>query len=318
MPADQDDPVNAMATRYFRQRRNPFLDELLNAARSGRLPSEDPNPDEATGALHLVPDVRRDLDQAEVALIESVLDHGWTWEQLGAQYGDRSKQAMQQHYRRRGGKRSWPAKDREQPETETATGTPGRIGTADLDPADVANVREAITLLLKTAHNVAETHTVDGVWTALTLDVDSDHLPDEMSAIGLDPLPRLEVACRKASKAFTTMAHSAYERREPGWNARYRKLWSVRLEDEMQDLTAWLDPVLGGWPIPKSDLPIKPGTKTVSHADHHEVAESDVEAVQKSIALTLSRLEAHQAVFDQVIDELRRRQAELEEIATAQ
>ncbi|SDH85437.1 hypothetical protein SAMN05192558_105362 [Actinokineospora alba] len=79
----------------------------------------------------MMPWAREAVDQAERVLIESVMDSGWTWEQLGAFYGERSKQAMQQHYKRRGGQRSWPASRRQEP-----------------DPSDVESVRRAITGLL--------------------------------------------------------------------------------------------------------------------------------------------------------------------------
>lgn len=57
------------------------------------------------------------------------MDSGWTWEQLGAVYGERSKQAMQQHYKRRGGQRTWSR----------------RTGA---EPPDLESVRDAITRLL--------------------------------------------------------------------------------------------------------------------------------------------------------------------------
>lgn len=62
---------------------------------------------EALAALLLVPGAREELDRLEAALIEAVLDRGVTWEQLGAVYGGRTRQTMQQHYRRRGGTRTW-------------------------------------------------------------------------------------------------------------------------------------------------------------------------------------------------------------------
>lgn len=77
----------------------------------------------------MMPWARESVDQAERVLIESVIDSGWTWEQLGAEYGERSKQAMQQHYKRRGGQRTWSRR-------------------AGAQPPDVAAVRDAITRLL--------------------------------------------------------------------------------------------------------------------------------------------------------------------------
>lgn len=88
-----------------------------------------PDENESLSALRMMPWARESVDQAERVLIESVMDSGWTWEQLGAEYGERSKQAMQQHYKRRGGQRSWSK----------------RTGA---EPADVESVRYAITRLL--------------------------------------------------------------------------------------------------------------------------------------------------------------------------
>lgn len=79
----------------------------------------------------MMPWARESVEKAELVLIESVMDSGWTWEQLGAEYGARSKQAMQQHYKRRGGQRSWPASRK-----------------PDAQPPDVEAVRHAITGLL--------------------------------------------------------------------------------------------------------------------------------------------------------------------------
>ncbi|MBC6451042.1 hypothetical protein [Actinokineospora xionganensis] len=86
---------------------------------------------ESLSALRMMPWAREAVDQAERVLIESVMDSGWTWEQLGAVYGERSKQAMQQHYKRRGGQRSWPAARR-----------------PDAEPSDVESVRRAVNGLL--------------------------------------------------------------------------------------------------------------------------------------------------------------------------
>lgn len=79
----------------------------------------------------MMPWAREAVDEAERVLIESIMDSGWTWEQLGAVYGERSKQAMQQHYKRRGGQRTWTA-----------------VGRRESDPPDLESVRHAITGLL--------------------------------------------------------------------------------------------------------------------------------------------------------------------------
>lgn len=58
---------------------------------------------EMLAALLLVPGIREQMDRIEAALIRAVIDWGVTWEQLGAVHGGRTRQAMQQHYRRLGG-----------------------------------------------------------------------------------------------------------------------------------------------------------------------------------------------------------------------
>lgn len=69
-------------------------------------------------ALRMINHAHGSVNQAELALIESIIDNGWTWERLGATYGERSKQAMQQHYKRRGGERNWRERPAG-PETES-------------------------------------------------------------------------------------------------------------------------------------------------------------------------------------------------------
>jgi hypothetical protein len=71
---------------------------------------------QSVAALRMMSMAHDTVNHAELTLIESVIDNGWTWERLGSVYGDRTKQAMQQHYRRRGGERNWrehPAADRD-------------------------------------------------------------------------------------------------------------------------------------------------------------------------------------------------------------
>ncbi|WP_367139674.1 hypothetical protein [Saccharothrix sp. HUAS TT1] len=64
--------------------------------------------EEAVAALELLPAVEEELRRDEVALIEAARDAGHTWSTLGDALGGRSRQAMQQHYRRIGGARRWP------------------------------------------------------------------------------------------------------------------------------------------------------------------------------------------------------------------
>jgi hypothetical protein len=91
-------------------RETELVDAVTNVLWSGTDPQH-VSAAEAVAALQLVPTVRRlaesQLDVQEVVLIEAAINRGVTWEQLGAEYGGRSRQAMQQHYRRLGGTRTW-------------------------------------------------------------------------------------------------------------------------------------------------------------------------------------------------------------------
>jgi hypothetical protein len=300
---------DALLSRYFHQhRRSGFVDELVFAARSGlgsnEVAADNRSADDTTAALSLVPEVRRDLDRAEVALIESLMDGGWTWERLGAAYGGRSKQAMQQHYRRRGGHRTWPTGERQARTPLTAEQSPHRLVTADLDPADVEAVRAAITHLMATAHDVADKHSVDGAWTP---DPDDE---EQITTIGLEVLPRLEMACRGAVKAITDMVVAGWERRDPGKEARRRGSWTVRLDDSLKETASWLDK-LPTVPMPRFDRPLVLAEAYRVTDDHLEVDRADADVMRASIDQAIAQLDRHRATLDQNIDELRRRRAEI-------
>jgi hypothetical protein len=301
----------ALLSRYFHQhRRGGFIDELVFAARSGLRSGEvavdDTTADDRTAALRLVPEVRRDLDRAEVALIESLVDLGWTWEQLGAAYGGRSKQAMQQHYRRRGGHRTWPTGERHARTPLTAEQSPHRLVPAELDPADVEAACAAITHLMATAHDVVDQHSTDGAW-ALEPD---DVAQERIAAIGLEVLPRLEMACRAAAKAITDMVVAGWERRDPGREARRRGSWTVRLDDSLKEMASWLDK-LPDVPLPRFDRPLVLAEAYRVTDDHLEVDRADADVMRASIDQAIARLDRHRATIDQNIDELRRRRAEI-------
>lgn len=66
----------------------------------GGAASEDVSVDQVATALRLLGEHRERVDRVEVALMDAVLAKGWTWEQLGAAMGKRSKQAAQQHAKR--------------------------------------------------------------------------------------------------------------------------------------------------------------------------------------------------------------------------
>lgn len=75
----------------------------------GRPVAEDVTAGDAIAALRLVPAERIRLDDTEVRLIEAARDRGETWRSLAEKLGYRTPQALQQRYRRIGGRRSWPA-----------------------------------------------------------------------------------------------------------------------------------------------------------------------------------------------------------------
>jgi hypothetical protein len=65
---------------------------------------------DAIAALRLIPGEHAALEASERQLIEAARDRSETWESLGAALGKRSGQAMQQRYRRIGGRRTWPTR----------------------------------------------------------------------------------------------------------------------------------------------------------------------------------------------------------------
>jgi hypothetical protein len=78
-----------------------------------RLAGDEILADDVVDALRLIPGERFRLDYFEQDLIEAAMNRGLTWDQLADQLGYPSKQAMQQRYRRLGGRKTWaPARDR--------------------------------------------------------------------------------------------------------------------------------------------------------------------------------------------------------------
>ncbi|WP_326566221.1 hypothetical protein VSH64_30630 [Amycolatopsis rhabdoformis] len=63
--------------------------------------------EDITAALNLLPQIRRELDETEIRLIEGGLDRGESFDTLGAAQG-MSRQGMRQRYQRLGGARRWP------------------------------------------------------------------------------------------------------------------------------------------------------------------------------------------------------------------
>ncbi|MEU6149236.1 hypothetical protein ABZ816_04475 [Actinosynnema sp. NPDC047251] len=311
--APEHDPTRELVARYFHGRqRSRLVDELLLAATTTAPPGLDspdgePRTTETTAAaLRLVPTVRGDLDRAEVTLIESIMDRGWTWEQLGAAYGERSKQAMQQHYRRKGGRRSWPGTERLRPAPRSIESSPHRLTAAELDPKDVEVVRAAIAHLMATTYDVAGEHVADGAWAGFDPEAD---VSEQIATIGLEVLPRLEVACRAVAEGITAMVDAAWNRRDPDREARRRLSWTERLKDSQQDLAQWLE--RAGHGVPRVDRPLVLGQRNRVHDDHVEVDPAHADDLRAAIDHTLIRLRLHRDTVDQVMTELGRRQAEL-------
>lgn len=75
------------------------------AAEDGIPTAAEVLPEDIAAALRLFPNLRQDLEYEERKLIEAALGRGWTWERLGAALG-RSRQSMQQRYKRLGGIRN--------------------------------------------------------------------------------------------------------------------------------------------------------------------------------------------------------------------
>lgn len=78
-----------------------LLMQTVLRASAGTLTAED-----ALTAIKMVPTAREELNKIEITLIETLLDDGQTWEELGAAaYNAVSRQTMQQRYARLGGNR---------------------------------------------------------------------------------------------------------------------------------------------------------------------------------------------------------------------
>lgn len=98
-PADTRAAIEAVVTAAT----NPEIQAELG------LPS-DVSAADVIVALDHIKDEHTALDVCERLLIEAARDRGETWDSLGAALGKRSGQAMQQRYRRIGGRRTWPTR----------------------------------------------------------------------------------------------------------------------------------------------------------------------------------------------------------------
>lgn len=90
----------------------PLLHDLLDAVciNLTQDDGQELTADDLVDALRIVPDQRARLELDERQLLEAALDRGETWESLAERLGWRSRQALQQRYRRLGGKRTWPTR----------------------------------------------------------------------------------------------------------------------------------------------------------------------------------------------------------------
>src|SRR5699024_7815281 len=66
--------------------------------------------DAAEVMLGKLPRVRAEMDRIERSMIETLLDWGYSWEDVAEKTGRGSRQAAQQRYARIGGQRSWPTR----------------------------------------------------------------------------------------------------------------------------------------------------------------------------------------------------------------
>ncbi|MEU5853570.1 hypothetical protein [Saccharopolyspora shandongensis] len=138
---------------------------------------------QSIAALRMMAMAHETVNHAELTLIESVIDNGWTWERLGSVYSDRSKQAMQQHYKRRGGERNW----RERP-----TG-----------PGSQAAVREAMEQVILNFRAIDEalTYTMsDAVW--------NERDPEQEAERRRSPIARLTDSAEELIQLVTNRVHA--------------------------------------------------------------------------------------------------------------
>lgn len=88
--------------------------------------NEDLTADQVASVLRLIGEHRDQVDRFELAFLDAVLARGWTWEQLGAAMGKRSKQAAQQHAKRLRGRLIEP----KHIETDSDAGAVAQVSTA--------------------------------------------------------------------------------------------------------------------------------------------------------------------------------------------
>ncbi|MER7077252.1 hypothetical protein SAMN02982929_00943 [Saccharopolyspora kobensis] len=144
---------------------------------------EPPAITQSVAALRMMAGAHETVNHAELTLIESVIDNGWTWERLGSVYGDRSKQAMQQHYKRRGGERNW----RERP-----AGPDGQAAVRDAMQRVILNFR---------AIDEALTHTMsDAVW--------NERDPEQEAERRRSPIARLTDSAEELVQLVTNRVHA--------------------------------------------------------------------------------------------------------------
>lgn len=126
LPSEHDIAKLARLTLDHQNGRTVYRGDVLDGLRAAlyrdtydrllELPGRDEvTADDDLAGLRLLREEREHLDRFERHLIEHAKDQGVSWEQLGVEGFDRSSvgqtlspRAVQQRYRRLGGKRSWP------------------------------------------------------------------------------------------------------------------------------------------------------------------------------------------------------------------
>src|SRR3982751_929058 len=116
-------PWRQQLARFERGFRGPFADEINSVAAvvfAATIQTGD-DAENSTGGVEVediylaaaaIPGLRDRLADCERQLLEAARDRGESWSALAQRLGRGTEQAMQQHYRRLGGERTWPRSPR--------------------------------------------------------------------------------------------------------------------------------------------------------------------------------------------------------------
>ena len=83
-----------------------FLDKLRSRQARSKATIQGTPAHQSIEGLKNLANERKTLNTNEIRLIETARNHGETWETLATALGKTSAQALQQHYRRLGGRQS--------------------------------------------------------------------------------------------------------------------------------------------------------------------------------------------------------------------